>query len=115
MKNQYSVGNAVEIVAPYTVTSGLGCLMGSMFGVASFDAVSGAALTMYTQGTYTLKAIASQAWLVGDLIYWDDTSNRWATNVNTGSLKLIGVALQARASGAGIVTGVVRLNGVFLS
>lgn len=113
MKNQYSEANAVEVTAPYTVASGAGCLVGSMFGVASFAATSGTALTMYTRGSYTLAAVALQAWTMGALLYWDDTAKLVTTVVATN--KIIGVALAVKANAAGATTGIVRLNGSFLS
>lgn len=60
---------------------------------------------------YELKKIGSQAWAVGDRIYWDNTA-RQTTKVTTSNT-LIGVATEAVAGGAGDVVGRVRLNGSF--
>ncbi len=54
---------------------------------------------------------STQAWAVGERIYWDNTA-RQTTKVTTSNT-LIGVATEVVAGGAGDVVGRVRLNGAF--
>lgn len=107
MKNFIQPGEVVSVPAPANVTSGQGVLVGSLFGVAGHDALSGAPLDLHTQGVVDLVKTASQAWTVGALIYWTGTA---CTNV-AATNKLIGVAIKAVGGTAGETIGQVRLNG----
>ncbi len=111
MKNFVQAGDVVTVTAPYVLTSGQGAKTGQLFGVASGDAANGADVALKTSGVFDLTKIGSQAWTVGQLVYWDDTNKR-CTSVATGSL-LIGVAVAAVAGGAGNTVGRVRLNSSF--
>ena len=111
MKNYVQPGNTLTLTAPYAVASGDGLLVGSIFGVAAGDAESGATVEAALTGVFDLTKAGSQAWSVGDKVYWDDTNKR-CTNVATGNT-LIGVAIEAVAGGAGDTIGRVRLNGSF--
>ena len=107
MKNFVQSGNPLELVAPYDVASGAGFLVGAIFAVAADTALSGAAVIGHTEGVFTLAKIGSQAWAVGDVIYWDN-GNKRCTKVGTGNTR-IGVAQAVAGSGAGVVTGNVLL------
>lgn len=111
MKNYVQPGNAITLTAPYTVASGDGLLVGSIFGVASADAASGETVETAVVGVFDLKKTASQAWATGDKVYWDNTAKE-TTNTTTSNT-LIGVAVAAVAGGAGDTIGRVRLNGSF--
>ncbi len=62
-------------------------------------------------GVFDINKIGSQAWTVGAKVYWDNTNKR-CTTVSTDNT-LIGVAVEAVASGAGDTIGQVRLNAAF--
>ena len=111
MKNFIQPGNTITLTAPAAVTSGSGVLVGAIFGIAAQDAASGEALEAVTTGVFDLNKVGSQAWAVGDKIYWDNTNKR-ATKVATDNT-LIGVALGVVGSGADETIGRVRLNGSF--
>ena len=111
MNNYIQPGNTVTLIAPYDVTSGSGLLVGSIFGVASGDALSGEEVETALVGVFDLAKTASQAWIAGDKVYWDDT-NKVVTKTATGNT-LIGAAVAAVAGGAGDVIGRVRLNASF--
>jgi predicted RecA/RadA family phage recombinase len=107
MKNYIQPGDRVGVPAPANVASGAGVLVGSLFGVAIADALSGAEVQIAVSGVFDLPKVGSQAWTVGSLIYWTGTA---CTNVASTN-KLIGVAVAAVGSGAGETIGRVRLNG----
>lgn len=109
MKGFVQAGDTITVTAPAAVLSGRGVLLGSLFGIAISDAASGAQVTIYTEGIVDMLKVDSQAWTVGQLIYWDAAAGA-ATNV-VGTNKLIGVAILAVGSGAGLTTGRVRLSG----
>jgi len=111
MKNFVQPGNTITLTAPYAVASGDGLLVGSIFGVAAGSAASGDPVEGALVGVFDLKKVASQAWSVGDKVYWDNTA-REATKTTTSNT-LIGVAIEAVAGGAGDTIGRVRLNAAF--
>lgn len=107
MKNYIQPGDTVNLLAPYDVASGAGLLAGTLFGVASGAALSGAEVEAKTTGVFTLPKLSAQAWTVGAAVFWDD-SNKRCTTVSTDNT-LIGKALAIAANPT--ATGVVRLNG----
>ena len=111
MRNYIQPGHAIALAAPYAVVSGDGLLVGSIFGVASHDAASGAEVEAQLTGVLDLAKAASQAWTAGARVYWDNTARR-VTNVASGN-SLVGVAVLAVGGGADETVGRVRLNGAF--
>ena len=109
MKNFVQMGATLALAAPYDRLSGQGMLVGSIFGVASYDALSGAVVEAQVVGVFDLAKTSAQAWTVGAKVYWDDT-NKVCTSVSTSNT-LIGVAVAAAANPS--ATGRVRLNGSF--
>jgi len=111
MKNFLQPGESLTLTAPYTVTSGSGMLVGSIFGVASVDVAVGVDSEIVMEGVFTLAKVSAQAWTQGQLIYWDDTAKLCTTVVATN--KLIGTATAIAANPTS--TGNVRLNNAFIS
>ena len=111
MKNYVQPGNTITLTAPYAVTSGDGLLVGSIFGVAAGTAALGDPVETALEGVYDLKKVASQAWAVGDKIYWDNTAKNTTKTLTSNTL--IGVATDVVAGGATDLIGRVRLNGAF--
>lgn len=111
MKNYVQPGNTITLTAPYDVASGDGLLVGAIFGVATGAAVNGDPIEAALVGVFDLTKVGSQAWVVGDKIYWDDTAKQ-ATKTATSNT-LIGVATEAVGNGAGETVGRVRLNASF--
>lgn len=111
MKNYVQPGNTITLTAPYAVTSGDGLLVGSIFGVAAGTAALGDPVETALEGVYDLKKVASQAWAVGDKIYWDNTAKQTTKTLTSNTL--IGVATDVVAGGATDLIGRVRLNGAF--
>jgi predicted RecA/RadA family phage recombinase len=111
MKNFIQPGSTITLSAPAAVASGAGVLVGAIFGIAAHDAGSGEPVETVTTGVFDLNKIGSEAWSVGDKVYWDDANTR-ATKIATDNT-LIGVAIATVGSGADETTGRVRLNGAF--
>lgn len=107
MLNSVQPGRVVTVPAPYSVASGAGVLVGTLFGVAAFTAAPGADVEIEVVGVFDLPKTSAQAWSVGALVYWDDT-NKVATTTASGN-SLIGKALLPAANPSGV--GRVRLNG----
>lgn len=106
MKNFIQPGTVVTVPAPANTASGSGVLVGSIFGVACYDALSGAPLEIATEGVFELVKLSAQAWTVGAPIYWDDT-NKQCTTTASGNAK-IGHATEVAANPS--ATGRVRLS-----
>jgi predicted RecA/RadA family phage recombinase len=111
MKNYIQPGNTITLAAPYEVNSGDGLLVGSIFGVASGAALNGTVVEATLVGVFDLTKVGSQAWSIGDAIYWDNTAKN-CTKTASGNTK-IGVAVAAVDNAAGSTIGSVRLNGSF--
>ncbi|MGE0155183.1 MAG: capsid cement protein [Reyranellaceae bacterium] len=109
MKNYVQEGKTLTLTAPYAVLSGAGFQVGAIFAVATNAADNAAAVEGMTAGVFDLVKVGSQAWSVGDKVYWDD-GNKRCTTVSTAGM-LVGVAVAAVGNGAGETTGRVRLNG----
>lgn len=107
MKNWIQSGDTVSVVAPDDVVSGNGVIVGSLFGLAVSDAVSGADVEIVTVGVADITKAAG-AITQGAKVYWDNTAKAVTTTVGTNTL--IGCAVVAAANGDATVR--VRLNGV---
>ncbi|MGR3497108.1 DUF2190 family protein [Citreimonas sp.] len=109
MKNFIQEGARLTIVAAAAVASGAGVLTGSLFGVALTSADSGDEVELQLTGVVELTKVGSQAWSVGDRVYWDDGNSRCTTTAADGDL-LIGTCAVAVGGTAGATTGTVRLS-----
>ena len=109
MKNYVQDGLTIPVIAPANVSAGQGVLIGSLFGIANGDALSGAEVLINVRGVFDMAKTAAQAWTVGQLIYWSGTA---ATTV-VGTNKLIGVCIRVELAAATV--GRVRLNGAMIT
>lgn len=110
MKNFVQPGDMVTVTAPYTLTSGAGCLVGLLFGVAAGAYASGATdAEIKTTGVFDIAALSTDVGAVGAAAYWDNTNKR-ITVTSSGNTK-VGVFTMAKANGD--TTARVRLNGAF--
>lgn len=107
MKNFVQEGDVIAVPAPYTLASGDGALVGSLFGIASHNAIAGASVELQIEGVVRLSTLATDTGAVGTKMYWDNT-NRRATVTAAGN-SLIGALTFPK--GAGDSLSFVRLNG----
>jgi predicted RecA/RadA family phage recombinase len=96
MKTYVQEGRVVEFPAPYDRLSGQGAYIGTIFGIAAVDVLSGSPANFALEGVYDIVK-ATGAITAGAKMYWDDTAKNVTTT--TTSNHLIGVATQAAASG----------------
>lgn len=110
MKNYIQPGEIVTALAPADVASGDGVLVGTLFGVATTKALSGAEVELATVGVFELPKVTGQAWASAwAAIYWDNTAKK-LTTTSSGNTK-VGVNMKAQATNDAVAR--VRLNGVF--
>ncbi|HUX16666.1 MAG TPA: capsid cement protein [Phycisphaerae bacterium] len=102
-KNFVQPGSTLTLSAPHDVSSGDGLLVGSLFAVASGDAVSGADVEAMTEGVFDLAKTAAQAWAQGDKVYWDAAAEECTTSAPGNVLVGVAVADAADPSGTGRV------------
>jgi predicted RecA/RadA family phage recombinase len=84
MKNIVQTGNVVTVTAPYALSSGGGCLVGGLFGVATSDALISASVEIATVGVFDIAKTSALAITAGDVLYWDDSAkvlNKTSTGV----------------------------------
>jgi predicted RecA/RadA family phage recombinase len=109
MKNAIRSGNVVPVTAPYALSGGDGCLVGSLFGVAGFTAAINTEVELDTVGEFQLKKTSALQIDVGDVLYWDDT-NKELNKTTTG----VPVAIATVAAANPSATVQCRLMGGYI-
>lgn len=110
MKNFIQPGNTITMTAPAGgVSSGDGVRIGSVFGVAAYDAAEGDEIELTVVGVFDLPKATGGALTAGDPVFWDAGASK-VTATATGNT-LIGAAMADAAAPDEI--GRVRLNGIF--
>lgn len=102
-KNFIQPGDTITVTAPADVSSGDLVVVGTLFGVAQFDAKSGDDVEISTKGVYTLPKTSAQAWTQGAKVYWDAENKVLTTTASTNTLIGHAMAIAANPSAAGIV------------
>ena len=82
-KNYIQPGHTITVAAPTGgVLSGDGVLIGTLFGIAQYDAVEGAEVEILTEGVVEIGKTSALQIDVGDRLFWDATNkvvNKTAT------------------------------------
>lgn len=121
MNNYVHKGRILTVTAPANVLSNAGVLVGNIFGMASFTALSGASLEIEVTGVFDITKDTS-TFAEGDPVFWDNTALACTSSVGnaSGANTHIGVAELVQASGtnalggsSGDATVRTRLNGAF--
>lgn len=106
MKNFIQPGDVLTLIAPDDVVSGQGVLVGSLFGIAAYNATNGQPVECKLVGVFELPKAAG-AIEQGDAVYWDDGEGEVTTD-DDGTV-LIGAATEPALNAAPTVR--VRLFG----
>lgn len=107
MKNFVQDGETITVVAPYALASGDGCLVGSLFGVATAAAANGATVEISTEGVFDLTTLGTDTPAQGAKAYWDNTAKRLTTTATSNVL--VGVFTEPKS--AGVTVGRAYLDG----
>lgn len=109
MRNFKQPGDVLTFVAPSGgVVSGTGYVIEDLFVIAATDADEGDEFEGQITGVFELPKTSAQAWVRGELIYWDPTPGVATTTASGGHL--IGAAAKVAANPSDV--GEVRLNGI---
>jgi predicted RecA/RadA family phage recombinase len=97
MKAYVQPGKSLTVTAPAGgVLSGQGILIGTLFGIAQYDAVEGAELEILTEGVVEIPKTSALQIDVGDRLFWDATNK--VVNKTATAQVCVGVAVSAAAN-----------------
>lgn len=110
MKTAVQVGDVLDYANGETaISSGDVVAIGEMIGVAIADIAANETGAVAIKGVISVTKVGSQAWSVGDKIFWDKTNLRFTKTASSDADTLAGYAVEAVGSGAGETTGKVLL------
>jgi predicted RecA/RadA family phage recombinase len=113
MKNFVQEGKTVTVIAPSGgVSGGDLVVIGSIIGVAAFDAAEAAEVEVATEGVFTLPKASADDVSAGNLLYWDSAQGELTKTAGTGSKPLVGVATKAAGSGVTTVACKLGVHGI---
>jgi predicted RecA/RadA family phage recombinase len=102
MKAYIQPGRALTVTAPAGgVLSGHGILIGTLFGIAQYDAIEGAELEILTEGVVEVGKTSALQIEVGDRLFWDATNK--VVNKTATAQVCVGIAVSAAANPSGTV------------
>ena len=109
MKTFIQNGDVITVTAPTSgTTSSDGIIVGSLFGIATCDALEGESVEIATAGVFDLSKDAATVISQGDRVAWDDT----AREIALPGVGLYPVGIATLAAGDGASTVRVRLDGI---
>ena len=90
-------GRHIAVTAPTGGTlSGEGVLIGTLFGIAQYDAAEGAEVEVLTEGVVEIGKTSALAISVGDRLFWDATNK--VVNKTATAQVCVGIAVSAAAN-----------------
>ena len=90
-------GRHITVTAPTGgVLSGEGVLIGTLFGIAQYDAAEGAEVEILTEGVVDIGKTSALAISVGDRLFWDGTNK--VVNKTATAQVCVGVAVSVAAN-----------------
>ena len=95
-RNYVQEGKTLTLIAPRTLASGSGLLVGAIFAVALADAAAGQPVESRRVDVFDLTKATGEAWTQGQKVYWDNANFRVTSTATNNTL--IGAAAQAQAS-----------------
>ena len=94
MKNFIQPGKVITVAAPADVLSGAGVMIGSIFGVAAFDALSGVDVEISTEGVFEMPKLTANVMAVGNKVNWNNATKKFqlATSTLDGAATVVEAA-----------------------
>ena len=100
MKNFIQPGNTLPVIAPANVLSGGLVVVGSIVGVAAYDALATQEVEVDVEGCFTLPKTTTDVVTQGAKLYWNSSTSKLTITPGTGSKPLVGYATKAAGNGA---------------
>lgn len=108
MNNYVQDGERIDVVAPYAVSSGGGCLVGTcLFGIAVDAMTSGGNGVLATEGVFDIAKATAISFAPGARVYWDDT-NKVCTTSGTASPLEVARAITTAGTAATVVRAQIK-------
>lgn len=102
-------GVILDLIAPTGgVTNGVPLLIGGLFVVPTATVAQTLPFEGMVAGVHAYTKPGSQAWSLGQAIFWDTAQAKFSNDPSTGPF--VGVAVEAVGSGAGETTGKVKIG-----
>jgi predicted RecA/RadA family phage recombinase len=102
MKSYVQPGKSLTVTAPAGgMLSGQGVLIGTLFGIAQYDAVEGAEVEILTEGVVEIPKTSALQIDVGDRLFWDSTNQ--VVNKTATAQVCVGIAVSAATNPSGTV------------
>ncbi len=101
MKNYLQPGKTLTVASPGTITSGQLLVVGSIVGIANYDATVSDPLEIDIEGVFAVPKVSGDAIVAGDKLYWNGTA--LTKTPATGSKPLVGYATEAAGAGVTVV------------
>ena len=97
MKTYIQPGHSLTVTTPTGgVLSGQGVLIGTLFGIAQYDAIDGAEVEILTEGVVEIPKTSALPIDVGDRLFWDATNK--VVNKTATAQVCVGIAVSAAAN-----------------
>lgn len=110
MKYWIQEGNTIAYAASGAAKSaGAVVAVGEIIGVVVNDIADGSSGPVAIRGVVKVTKVGSQAWAIGDQVFWDHTNSRFTKTASSDADQPAGVAYETAGSGAGVTTGYVLL------
>lgn len=103
MKNFVQLGDVISILAPEDADSGEFLVLGALYGVAGFAALSGESVELHRRGVFTLPKATGTAWVIGDELFWDVSAKKFTKDATKLSVRAVAVSAQESADTTGKV------------
>ena len=101
MKNFVQPGNIIDVLAPADVLSGEGVRIGSLFGIAITNALSGEKLSITVEGVVETAKLTSDVMTVGAKVNWNNSNAE--VQLATSTLDGVGTIVEDAGNGATVV------------
>jgi predicted RecA/RadA family phage recombinase len=108
MKNWIQKGKAIDIPSTPSggYTAGMFYFYGAIAGVAALTSLVGEPNVLHREGVYQLPKATSEAWTIGQPLYWDVSAGKFTTTAaeNVAAGVAVEAALEADTTGKVLLT-----------
>lgn len=111
MRTFVQPGKSITVTVPSGgVTSGVGVLIGTLFGISEVTAAVGERANILTEGEVEIAKTSALAVTEGAALFWDNTNK--VVNLTSAAQKLVGIATKAASNPSSTITMKIIQNGL---